>query len=277
MNNDILLDNPGIRIETHSRTTAEFPFIIKQPTDLRRSRVGVHENLELLYFQGGEGSVFYDGADYSVSKGNIVVVNAYAIHQVVFEGEVPVFCLIIDRKFCQYCGVDPMGLLFRPLIRDDAQLTALFRQMMDAYEAREEQFGNPAFKCAVLELLLHLCRRYSSPRLEDVSKSPALDRMRRAIGYMKSNFARKITCDDIAASAGLSQYHFQREFKRITGKTPNHYLNAIRCVHARRLLEGGRHSVKEAAFLSGFTNLSHFSNVFRRYIGVLPSQIRPER
>ena len=275
MNNNILLDKPKVKFETHSRATAEFPFIIKRHKDHSKSSFGIHENLELLLFLEGEGSVLYDGTCYPVGKGDIVVVNSFTIHQVVSEGELPLFCLIIDRRFCQYCGVDPMGLVFRNLIRGDEQLTDLFRQMMAAYENREDRFGNPAFKCAVLELLLHLCRHYSAPRQEDASKSPALEHVRRAIGYMKANFAQRITCQQIAASAGLSQFHFQREFKRITGKTPNHYLNAIRCVHARRLLESGNRSVKEAAFLSGFTNLSHFSNVFRQYIGILPSQVRP--
>ena len=92
---------------------------------------------------------------------------------------------------------------------------------------------------------------------------------------MRANYARKITSDDIAASAGLSKFHFQREFKRITGRTPNYYLNAIRCIYARRLLESGGYSVKEAAILCGFTNYSYFSSVFSRYTGLLPSQVLP--
>ena len=275
MNNNILLDKPNVRFETHARATAEFPFIIKRHKDHSKSPFGIHENLELLLFLDGNGAVLYDGNRYSVGKGDVVVVNSYTIHQVVSEEELPLFCLIIDRRFCQYCGVDPMGLHFQSLIRDDQQLSALFRKMMDAYEERDSQFGNPAFKCAVLELLLYLCRYYSTPRQEDASKSPALEHVRRAVGYMRANFAQKISCEDIAASAGLSKFHFQREFKRITGKTPNHYLNAIRCVHARRLLESGGYSVKEVAFLCGFTNNSYFSYVFCRYIGVLPSQVRP--
>lgn len=274
MNNNILLP-PKVKFETHDRATADFPFIIKQHKDHSKSMFGIHENLELLLFLDGEGDVLYDAERCKVRKGDIVIVNSYTIHQVVSEGELPIFCLIIDRKFCQYNGIDPMALLFRKAIRGDDRLSALFRKMMDAYEAREEQFGNPAFKSAVLELLLYLCRHYSQPRSEDMSKAPALENVRRAVVYMKANFAQKIALEDIAASAGLSKFHFLREFKRITGRTPNHYLNAIRCIHARRLLESGRHSVKEAAFLSGFTNHSHFSNVFHRYIGVLPSQIHP--
>lgn len=276
MDNNILLEQPGVRIETHYRATVEFPFIIKQHKDHSKTRVGIHENLELQYFLEGEGFVLYDGTRYPVGKGDVVVVNSYTIHQVVSEGELPLFCLIIDRKFCQYCGIDPVTLQFQPLIREDSQLHGLFRQMMAAYEDREDPFFDAAFKSAVLALLLHLCRHYSSPRREGAANPSTLERVHQALVFMKANFARKISVDDMAACAGLSKFHFQREFKRVTGTTPNHYLNMIRCAHAQRLLETGRYSVKEVAFLCGFSNCSYFSSTFRHYIGVLPSQIHPQ-
>jgi len=277
MNTNILLDKPKIKFETHLSAPPDFPFIIHQHKDHRRSMFGIHENLELLYFLDGEGFVLYDGTRYSVHKGDIIIVNSYSVHQVVADSELPVFCLIIGRTFCQYNGIDPIQLLFQHTIQEDDQVTALFRQMMDTYANCADRFHNAAFKCAVLELLLYLCRHYSSPRSGDqLSKSPSLDHVRRAMGYMKTNFAQKITSDDIAASAGLSKFHFLREFKRITGRTPTHYLNAFRCEYARNLLESGRCSVKEAAFLCGFTNSSYFSSVFRQYTGLLPSQIHPD-
>lgn len=274
MNNNILLYDPKVRVETHARATEEFPFIVKQHKNHSKSMSGIHENLELLLFLEGTGFVLYDGARYSVGKGDIVIVNSYTVHQVVSEEELPVFCLIIDRKFCRYGGIDPLTLQFQHIIRGDSRVYALFQQMMAAYEKREEAFGNPAFKCAVLELLVYLCRHYSSPRQGEGVKTPSIERVRRAVVYMKANFAKKISSDDIAASAGLSKFHFLREFKRITGRTPNYYLGAIRCAYARQLLGTGRYSVKEVAFQCGFTNLSYFSHVFQRYTGMLPSQVQ---
>ena len=274
MNNNILLNNPKVKFETHSRTTVEFPFVVRQHRDHRKTGVGVHENLELQYYLGGSGYVLYDGTRHPVGRGDVVVVNSYAIHQVVSE-DLPLFCVIIDRKFCQYNGIDPSLFLFQRVIREDGQLEGLFRQMMDAYDHREDPFGNAAFKCAVLNTLLYLCRHYSTRRQEDLANLPAMEHVRHAIGYMKANFAGKITMDDVAADAGLSKFHFTREFKRITGRTPIYYLNAIRCEYARNLLESGRHSIKEVAFLCGFANNSYFSSVFQKYTGCLPSQVHP--
>lgn len=275
MNNKILLDKPKVKFEAHLSKPPDFPFIVRQHKKHRRSTSGIHESLELLCFLDGEGVVMYDGVRYNVGKGDIIVVNSYTVHQIVSEGELPVFCLIIDRGFCQYNGIDPIQRMFQSIIRDDEQVTALFRRLMDTYANREDCFYNAAFKSVVLELLLYLCRHYSSPRPDELSPAPALECVRRAMTYMKTNFAQKLNSDDIAASAGLSKFHFEREFKRLTGCTPTHYLNAVRCEYARNLLESGRYSVKEAAFLCGFANNSYFSSVFRQYTGMLPSRVHP--
>ena len=276
MNNNILLEQPKIKLEYNRSARTDFPFVIRQHGDYRHSTFGIHESMELLCVLDGSGCVIHDGVRYDVAKGDIVAVNAYTVHRVVSHAEMPVFCVIINRNFCQYNGIDPNRLQFQNIIRDDPRLTALFQSVMAAYEDQDDPFYNASFKSALLNLLLYLCRNYSTPRPEGVTDAPALEHVGQAVGFIKANFAQKISVEDIAASVGLSKYHFLREFKRITGRTPNHFLNAIRCQYARNLLEGGRYSIKEVAFLCGFTNNSYFANVFRQYMGVLPSQITPK-
>lgn len=274
MNNNILLEQPKIKLERNRSAHADFPFVIRRHKDHRKSTFGIHESLELLWILEGQGTAIHDGVDYSVGKNDLVVVNSYTVHRVVSQGEMPVFCVIINRAFCQYNGIDLAGLQFQNVIRQDPQVEALFRQVMETYDDQEDPFFNPAFKSAILQLLLDLCRRYSARKSADLPNISAQEYVRQAVAYIKSNFAKKISVDDIAAGVGLSKYHFLREFKRITGSTPKQYLNAIRCDYARNLLESGGYSVKEAAILCGFTNYSYFSSVFCRYIGVLPSQIQ---
>ena len=277
MNNNILLIESKVRFEAHATMTPDFPFIFHPYVTRSRKTFSLHENFELLYFLDGEGSMLYDGTRCPVRKGDIVAVNSYAPHHVITGEKSPHFCLIIGMDFCRYVGIDPNLLVFQRIIRDDAQATALFQQVMDAYAAQNDRFRNAEIKCAVLELLLFLCRRYSTPKTEaQLTQTPSLKYVHRAMGYMKANLSHKLSADEIAASVGLSKFHFLREFKRVTGYTLNHYLNTIRCEHARSLLESGQYTVKEAAFLCGFTNHSYFSNVFFKYIGMLPSQVKPQ-
>lgn len=275
MNNNILLEQPKIKLEYNRSGQADFPFVIRRHADHSRSTFGIHESMELLWVLDGHGHVVHDGVSYDVEKGDIVAVNSYTVHRVASQGDMPVFCVIINRAFCQHNGIDPSRLLFQNIIRGDQQATALFGYVVAAYDAQEDPFYKASFKCALMNLLLYLCRHYSTAKPEGQTNASALERVRQAVVYIKANFAKKLSVEDMAASVGLSKYHFLREFKRITGRTPNHYLNAVRCEYARNLLSSRRYSIKEVAYLCGFTNNSYFSDVFRRHMGVLPSQIQP--
>ena len=96
----------------------------------------------------------------------------------------------------------------------------------------------------------------------------------RAIEYMQSYYNAGITIKDICQEINLSPYYFIRLFKTQTGKTPHEYLLDIRLQQAKALLKRGLNSVEEVARLCGFIHVGHFSSVFRRNMGVTPSEYR---
>jgi AraC family transcriptional regulator len=99
-------------------------------------------------------------------------------------------------------------------------------------------------------------------------------RLRRALDYIQANLDGDIHLDDLAAAVGLSPFHFARLFKVSTGSTPHQYLLQRRLEHAKELLRSPEASVSQVALESGFADQSHLTNVFRRFIGITPSQFR---
>ncbi len=77
-------------------------------------------------------------------------------------------------------------------------------------------------------------------------------------------------CKEIA----MSRTQLYRKFRSLTNKTVNEYLRSLRLHRARQLLFSSDISVAEAAYRTGFKNLSHFSRVFTREFKVNPSDIR---
>jgi AraC-like DNA-binding protein len=57
-----------------------------------------------------------------------------------------------------------------------------------------------------------------------------------------------------------------------TGKTLVEYINIVRCEHARELLSSGSFNVGESAEQCGFQDISYFSRIYKKYIGILPSE-----
>jgi AraC family transcriptional regulator len=80
--------------------------------------------------------------------------------------------------------------------------------------------------------------------------------------------------EELARVAGISRFHFAREFKRMTGVPPHQYLVKLRIQRAKSLLEGTTMPLSEVGLQSGFSHQSHFSRLFRRFTGTTPQSYR---
>ena len=79
--------------------------------------------------------------------------------------------------------------------------------------------------------------------------------------------------DEIAASAGLSPYHFHRIFKSIAGLTPKAYATAHRNKQLRDKLPGSK-TVTDAIFNSGYNSNGQFYATATDVLGMTPSAYR---
>jgi len=79
---------------------------------------------------------------------------------------------------------------------------------------------------------------------------------------------------EMAQRALLTERTFGRRFKKATGKTPLKYVQGLRVEEARCFLEKSRVPVSEIAARVGYSDVSSFSRVFQREIGISPGQYR---
>lgn len=96
--------------------------------------------------------------------------------------------------------------------------------------------------------------------------------VQKAARFIEYNYSRSIDVEDIAASVGISRSHLYRLFMENISVPPNEYLMRCRMNKAAALLEEGRLSVGEVASSTGFSDQLYFSRVFKKYMGVPPSQ-----
>lgn len=89
--------------------------------------------------------------------------------------------------------------------------------------------------------------------------------------FLEINYMKNIKLNDLSALTGLSKYYLLRSFTKQKGISPYSYLEAIRISKAKRLLEKGI-SPMDVAFQTGFTDQSHFTNFFKKLIGLTPKQ-----
>jgi len=94
------------------------------------------------------------------------------------------------------------------------------------------------------------------------------------VNYIRNNYHRAISIEELAQCAHLSVSALERRFKKHLAKTPNQFLNEIRLENARKLLVETRLPISQVAYQCGFSEPSYFSKQFKRLFGELPSDMR---
>lgn len=103
------------------------------------------------------------------------------------------------------------------------------------------------------------------------------ERFNLLLNWLDDNFSESIDWNNLSLLYSMSSRTINRQFQKITGLTPQRYLNKLRLTHAWSLLNQGEGSVTNIAFLSGFGDSNHFSTLFRREFGIPPSEILDKR
>ncbi len=98
--------------------------------------------------------------------------------------------------------------------------------------------------------------------------------LRTAEELLSANLNGRITLAEIAAACHLSTVYFARSFTRTTGLTPQRWLLARRVDIAKKLLRENKIPLSAVALVCGFSDQSHLTRIFLRYVGIPPGAYR---
>lgn len=92
--------------------------------------------------------------------------------------------------------------------------------------------------------------------------------------WIQENFSEPFRFQDLSKKYEMSTRNFTRRFKNASGKTPLEYLQEIRIAAARELLQSSNLSINEIMHNVGYNDASHFNSLFKKNMGITPSQYR---
>lgn len=107
----------------------------------------------------------------------------------------------------------------------------------------------------------------------DPAKSPIANR---AASYITQNFRTIDSVSEVADICGITQSYLSRVFRKEFGMRPNEYLRRHRLEYAKTMLLNG-YDVTATCFHTGFSDYSHFIQVFRAYEGLTPLAFQKNR
>jgi AraC family transcriptional regulator len=94
--------------------------------------------------------------------------------------------------------------------------------------------------------------------------------LRRVKAYIDDHIGQRISLDELAAQAGVSRFHFARQFRLSTGESAMGYLRRVRIERSKSILQARETTIAEVAARLGFSDQSHFTRIFGRLVGVSP-------
>lgn len=271
-------------LKQHGRD--DFPFELYQVTaDHPKYEMAFHwhTNLELIWVKTGELTLTLDNRTLLLQKGEIAIVNSEVVHgaapqNCVYE------CIVFNLAFLK-TGNTACDAFLDDLLSHNAYLhekptdetaLALIRNLF--LEISLNQVGTEFKVLGLFHSFLGEMQQknqftaYLPPTNGHDEKKVV--KLKMVLKYIRENFAKDITLEDMSAIAGFSSKYFCKFFKDMTGTTPINYLLTYRIERAARKLLGSDLSVTQIAFDCGFNDLSYFIKTFKAFKHTSPKEYR---
>jgi AraC family transcriptional activator of pobA len=170
-----------------------------------------------------------------------------------------------------------LPILLRPEDESYTACTEIIDAIVKEYQYKKQGY-EVSIKSQLHVLLLELARTYgepsavSGPKRESAQRT--MERLKDTISYIETHYAEKLSMKDAARIARMSPYHFSRVFKQSVGNTFTEYIHLYRINKAETLLRGSNMSITRIAEQTGFGTIQYLDQLFKRYRGCTPNQLR---
>ncbi len=233
-----------------------------------------HDSYSLGLIEEGIEQLTFADRTFAAPARSIIVINPHDVHANAFFDADP------WRYRALYLGVEMLRFAARRAgWRENGPIWFAREAIQDdwLYAALLRIHNNPAADTTISDLtdaLGLLVRRYATSAPESTFIRPALQAVvADAAAYIRQHAADPLRVEALAAQHRLSPTGFIRAFKQVTGLPPIAYALLHRVSQAKTLITAG-YPLVDVALETGFYDQSHFTNYFKRYVGLTPVAYR---
>ena len=255
------------------------PLIVNCAGRLVSSKAFITNNTEgrldyyLMYIVSGRLTVRLDGGDICATSGDFIIFPPnYKYFYKYTEEDEPLSYLWVhftgsaaEQYLCDL-GLDELPALRHS--KSDALAELHFERMFEIYST-DDSLRAHALSAVLLETLVELARSWKSNNNE---KS-----LSRSLAYINNRYTEKIRLCDLAALESLSPSRYHVVFKEKMGMPPSEYIIELRLRHASGLLSSTDMPIGEISSLVGYDDQRFFCRIFKKKLGVSPSEYRKKK
>ncbi len=241
-----------------------------------------HDELELLPVYSGEMVIGFEDEELVARAGDVVFVNAGIPHMTYAEktrasglvqfkesdfvnGELP----RIIRYSRKMHGIENTPIT---IIRSEELLDAV-TEIIEEGKANK-QASDFFVKAAIYKTLGILYRMGILKDADAMLAERDVQKILPVLSHVNTNYAEDVKLSEVAAMLSFDESYFCRLFKNATGATFTEYLNFVRISKAEKLLKKTTKSILEISEAVGFSSVSYFNRIFKKYHHVSPRTYR---
>ena len=150
-------------------------------------------------------------------------------------------------------------------------------------KARKAFFETPVITADHVQAAIELLAVFAQHLPEDAGRHLKMSRagvepsaVSIAKNFVDLHFHENLTLDQVLQHVHVSRFHFCKIFKKNAGVTFTEYVARIRVAKAKTLLLDPTLRVSEIVFTSGFGSIPQFNSVFKRLVGLSPTEYRAQ-
>ncbi len=234
-----------------------------------------HPYYHLFYLSNGEIDFTVNQTKYHLVSGDCIIVPRGSNHS--FENNGTTADEHIEVKFSLKGPLANSEDYKQTLFAEKNLLVGLLlKRLAREYEELESAADDSArsYLMSVLNVMTEdkRRRRFRAFKYLDADKYSLLSQ--EIVHYLEEHFSENISLDSLAEALGYNKSYLCVAYKKDTGSTILDSLNIIRIKHAAELIAYSDHDIAYVADACGFSSVNYFNNVFNKYVGTTPGQVR---
>ncbi len=242
-----------------------------------------HDELELLPVYHGELIAIVDGIEHAAHGGDVLFINSRVPHMTLTRtlGTVSGLLQFKENDFIsrEITKIIKYSARFKTLSNDS--VSVIHSQELISYideiikESAERQKAYEVYiRAGICKILGFLYRNNFLSDPEEMYNQKEVQRILPVISYINEYYSENVTLEEMSDMLGFDKSYFCRIFKSATGATFTEYLNFVRICRAEKLLSNSKSSILDISETVGFSSLSYFNRIFKKYKNCSPRDYR---
>ncbi len=243
----------------------------------------VHQELEFLYILSGSMKLALDNLEFIGNAGDIMFINSNFPHMTqILDSRTEIYLIqfrnpSILKNELKYLSkfLKQQSVPAHVFSKDDSCSSELLTHIKSMIEFQSNKDISSDFYITsnIYSIIAMLYKKGFFIVEENIVNPKLINKVLPIIQTINENYKEHLTLDTLAKLSSFNKEYLCRLFKRATGTTLTDYLNFVRVCKAEELFKTDT-NISEISYMTGFSSLSYFNKIFKRYKHHSPTAYR---